>query len=144
MLGPIMANRRRFMIGDFEVTTILGGTVPRDNPQGIFGMNVSEEEFAAVSAQNFLSTDASRFFFTPFLGRTPSLSDYLGESIRGRVHEIIIDLPAGLPVLRKLMNHGRTDALLRISHVAGTVSVHTDAQPKFLFGFEILASAFVF
>lgn len=86
----------------------------------------------------------SRFFFTPFLGRTPSLSDYLGETIRGRVHEIIIDLPAGLPVLRKLMSHGRTDALLRISHAAGTVSVHTDAQPKFLFGFEILASAFVF
>ena len=70
--GASFASHRRFTVGDFEVTTILGGTTPRENPQGIFGMNVSEEEFAAVSAQNFLSTDASQFFFTPTLVNTGS------------------------------------------------------------------------
>ncbi|MEJ8561831.1 MBL fold metallo-hydrolase [Yoonia sp. GPGPB17] len=72
MKGASFASHRRFMIGDFEVTTILGGTTPRENPQGIFGMNVSEEEFASVSAQNFLSTEASQFFFTPTLVNTGS------------------------------------------------------------------------
>lgn len=70
LLGPSMASHRRFMIGDFEVTTILAGTAPRENPQGIFGMNVSAEEFATVSANNFLSTDVSNFFFTPTLVNT--------------------------------------------------------------------------
>lgn len=70
--GASFSTHRRFMIGDFEVTTILGGTTPRENPQGIFGMNVSEEEFAAVSRDNFLSTDASQFFFTPTLVNTGS------------------------------------------------------------------------
>ncbi|MEL6684165.1 MAG: MBL fold metallo-hydrolase [Pseudomonadota bacterium] len=72
MKGASFATHRRFMIGDFEVTTILGGTTPRENPQGIFGMNVSEEEFATVSEQNFLSTEASQFFFTPTLVNTGS------------------------------------------------------------------------
>ncbi len=69
-LGQSFAQHRRFMIGDFEVTTILGGTTPREDPQSIFGMNVSEDEFAEVSRQNFLSTDASQFFFTPTLINT--------------------------------------------------------------------------
>lgn len=72
MMGASFATHRRFMIGDFEVTTILGGTTPRENPQGIFGMNVSEDEFAEVSAANFLSTAASQFFFTPTLVNTGS------------------------------------------------------------------------
>ncbi len=72
MQGASFATHRRFTIGDFEVTTILGGTTPRENPQGIFGMNVSAEEFAEVSRDNFLSTDASQFFFTPTLVNTGS------------------------------------------------------------------------
>lgn len=70
MLGNSMANHRRFMIGDFEVTTILGGSAPRENPQGIFGMNVSPETFAQVSDDNFLSTEVSNFFFTPTVVNT--------------------------------------------------------------------------
>ncbi len=72
MKGASFATHRRFMIGDFEVTTILGGTTPRENPQGIFGMNVSEDEFSSVSRENFLSTEASQFFFTPTLVNTGS------------------------------------------------------------------------
>ena len=67
-MGPSRgAVHTRFTLGEFEVTTLLAGTAPRDNPQGIFGMNVSAEEFAAVSAQNFLPTDMAQFFFTPTL-----------------------------------------------------------------------------
>jgi glyoxylase-like metal-dependent hydrolase (beta-lactamase superfamily II) len=72
MMGASFARHRRFMIGDFEVTTILAGTNPRENPQGIFGMNVSPEEFASVAQANFLSTDVAQFFFTPTVVNTGS------------------------------------------------------------------------
>lgn len=72
MMGTSFARHRRFMIGGFEVTTILGGTAPREEPQGIFGMNVSPEEFAAVSEANFLSTSVSQFYFTPTVVNTGS------------------------------------------------------------------------
>ncbi len=72
MMGASFAQHRRFSLGQFEVTTILAGTTPRDEPQGIFGMNVSAEEFAAVSAENFLSTTQSQFFFTPTVVNTGS------------------------------------------------------------------------
>jgi len=72
MMGASFARHRRFMIGGFEVTTILAGTTPRENPQGIFGMDASAEEFAEVSRANFLSTDVSQFFFTPTVVNTGS------------------------------------------------------------------------
>lgn len=69
-MGASFAQHRRFMIGNFEVTAILAGTTPREEPQGIFGMNVSAEEFLAVSRANFLSTEVSQFFFTPTVVNT--------------------------------------------------------------------------
>lgn len=72
MMGASFARHRRFMIGGFEVTTILAGTTPREEPQGIFGMNVSPEEFAAVSEANFLSTNVAQFYFTPTVVNTGS------------------------------------------------------------------------
>lgn len=71
-MGASVPTHRRFMLGGFEITTLLAGTTPRDNPQGIFGMNVSEEEFAKVSADNFIPTDVAQFFFTPTLINTGS------------------------------------------------------------------------
>ncbi|UWQ96159.1 MBL fold metallo-hydrolase [Rhodobacteraceae bacterium M385] len=70
MLGNSFAQHRRFTIGAFEVTTILAGTTPREEPQGIFGMNVDADTFAEVSAANFLSTEVSQFFFTPTMVNT--------------------------------------------------------------------------
>ncbi len=58
---------RRFQIGGFTVTTLLDGGGPSDNPQGIFGMNVSAEEFAEVSAENFIPADSFQGYFTPVL-----------------------------------------------------------------------------
>ena len=59
-------------IGDFEVSTLLAGTRTAPEPQTIFGMNVSAEEFAAVSAQNFIPADKNQFFFTPTVVRAGS------------------------------------------------------------------------
>lgn len=63
---------KRFTVGGFEVTTLLGGTMTRDNAQGIFGTNVTPEEFAEVSEENFIPTDKAQFFFTPVLVNTGS------------------------------------------------------------------------
>lgn len=70
VMGASFARHRRFTLGGFEVTTLLAGTTPREDPHGIFGTNVSAEEFAEVSATNFLSTERSQFFFTPVVVNT--------------------------------------------------------------------------
>ncbi|WP_375553888.1 MBL fold metallo-hydrolase [Roseovarius mucosus] len=65
MLGASTTRYNRVTLGDFEVTTLLAATTPRPDPQTIFGLNVSAEEFAAVSAANNIPTDQAQFFFTP-------------------------------------------------------------------------------
>jgi glyoxylase-like metal-dependent hydrolase (beta-lactamase superfamily II) len=70
MKGPSAARFNRFVLGDFEVTALLGGMATRDEPQTIFGMNVTPDEFAEVSAANFLPIDRTQFFFTPTLVNT--------------------------------------------------------------------------
>lgn len=72
MKGLDIAKSRRVKVGGFEVTTLLAGTAARDEPQGIFGMNVSAEEFASVSEDNFVPTDKVQFFFTPTVVNTGS------------------------------------------------------------------------
>jgi glyoxylase-like metal-dependent hydrolase (beta-lactamase superfamily II) len=67
-----MPRARGFRLGAFEVTTLLAGSARREDPQKIFGTNVTPEDFAAVSAANFIGTDAAQFFFTPTLVRTGS------------------------------------------------------------------------
>ncbi|MGV6805591.1 MAG: MBL fold metallo-hydrolase [Ruegeria sp.] len=63
---------RSFQLGDFTVTTLLDGSLPRDGAQEIFGGGASDEEFAKVSADNFISADVAQFFFTPTLVNTGS------------------------------------------------------------------------
>lgn len=72
MMGMATTKFNRFKLGAFEVTTILAGTRTVPNPQGIFGMNVTPEEFAKVSADNNIPTDAAQFFFTPTVVNTGS------------------------------------------------------------------------
>ncbi len=64
-MTPPNAIKHSFMLGDFEVSTLLAGTRTVENPQEIFGLNVPPEDFAAVSAANFIPTDRAQFFFTP-------------------------------------------------------------------------------
>jgi len=62
---PANAKQNSFALGDFSVSTLLAGTRTADNPQAIFGMNVTPEEFAEVSQNNFIPADKNQFFFTP-------------------------------------------------------------------------------
>ncbi|MCG3268233.1 MBL fold metallo-hydrolase [Yoonia sp. I 8.24] len=63
------AVQNTFDLGEFQVSTLLAGTRAVEDVQTIFGMNVSEEEFAAVSAENFIPSDKAQFFFTPTVVR---------------------------------------------------------------------------
>ena len=63
------AIKHGFTVGEFEVATLLAGTRAVESPQNIFGMNVSADEFDAVSAANFLPSDIAQFFFTPTVVR---------------------------------------------------------------------------
>jgi glyoxylase-like metal-dependent hydrolase (beta-lactamase superfamily II) len=70
MMGPASTRFNRVKLGAFEVTTLLAATAPRPDPQTIFGLNVSAEEFNAVSAAANLPTDQAQFFFTPTVVNT--------------------------------------------------------------------------
>ena len=68
--GSGFAPWNRFKLGAFEVTTLLAGTRAGDKPQETFGTNASPEDFAALSAANFLPADRTQNFFTPTLVNT--------------------------------------------------------------------------
>ncbi len=70
MQGASTPNFTRFKLGSFEVTTLLDSSSSTDNPQTIFGMNATEDEFAAASAAAFIPSDKVQFFFTPTLVNT--------------------------------------------------------------------------
>lgn len=72
MKGADFAKHNRFMLGDFEVTTLLAGSATRDEPQTIFGMNATPEEFANASEEAFIPADKVQFFFTPTVVNTGS------------------------------------------------------------------------
>jgi len=68
--GSGFAPWNRFKLGGFEVTTLLAGTRAGDKPQETFGMNASPEDFAALSAANFIPADMTQNFFTPTVVNT--------------------------------------------------------------------------
>ncbi len=70
--GPQIPRISRFNVGDFEVTTLLVGSRTVEEPQGIFGMNVSADEFAAASQEARIPVDKAQFFFHPTLVNTGS------------------------------------------------------------------------
>lgn len=70
MQGSGFAPWNRFKLGAFEVTTLLAGTRAGDKPQETFGTNASPEDFAALSAANFIPADRTQNFFTPTVVNT--------------------------------------------------------------------------
>ncbi len=70
MKGAGFAPYNRFKLGAFEVTTLLAGTRTVPDPQTIFGLNASAEEFTAASEAAMIPTDKAQFFFTPTLVNT--------------------------------------------------------------------------
>ena len=72
MMGVDTTRFNRVKVGDFEVTTLLAGTMPRPDPHSIFGLNVSAEAFNEASAAANIPTDQAQFFFTPTVVNTGS------------------------------------------------------------------------
>ena len=70
MLGMSTTRFNRFGLGEFEVTALLAGTQTVESPQGIFGLNASEQDFAAASAAANIPVDKAQFFFTPTVVNT--------------------------------------------------------------------------
>ncbi|WP_324753813.1 MBL fold metallo-hydrolase [Roseovarius sp. Pro17] len=70
MLGADAATHRRITLGEFEVTTLLAGTMAREDPHSIFGLNVDEATFRQVAQDALLPADVAQFFFTPTLVNT--------------------------------------------------------------------------
>ncbi len=70
MLGAKNAAFHRIALGDFEVTTLLASTREFDNPQSIFGLNATPEDFRAASADANIPADRVQFFFTPSVVNT--------------------------------------------------------------------------
>ncbi|MGB7206573.1 MAG: MBL fold metallo-hydrolase [Anderseniella sp.] len=63
-------SHRRFKLGEFDLTTINDGAIALENPQDIFGINASKEEFEAQAKANFLPTDKLQISFTPVIINT--------------------------------------------------------------------------
>lgn len=71
---------RAFQIGDFTVSTLLSGSVPRDGMKEIFGGGASDADWTRVAEENFISPDAGQFYFTPTLVTTPSSETILFDT----------------------------------------------------------------
>lgn len=131
---PAMTLAHSFTLGDFKVVTLLDGTALRDEPQGIFGMNVSPEEFQTVSEANFIGTDNAQFFFTPTLVDTGS-------------ERILFDTGLGQGGLQKALGQAGygTDDITHVvithmhpDHIGGLMS---DGAPTFANAAYITGSA---
>jgi len=67
-----LPSARSFTLGDFSVTTLLDGSRVVDGSKAIFGGDATDEDFARVSAENFIPADQAQFYFTPTLVDTGS------------------------------------------------------------------------
>lgn len=70
MLGAATTRFNRVKLGGFEVTALLAGTRTVPDPQSIFGLDASPEEFATASAAAGIPDDRAQFFFTPTIVNT--------------------------------------------------------------------------
>lgn len=59
-------------LGSFQVASLLAGQNVTDSPRDLFAANVSDEEFARVSEENFIPADRAQFVFTPTVVNTGS------------------------------------------------------------------------
>ncbi len=57
LVGPARAPYNRIKLGGFDVTSLLAGTRTVPDPNTIFGLNATPEEFAAASEAAMIPTD---------------------------------------------------------------------------------------
>ena len=81
-----------YKVGDFIVTTLLAGSSNAKEPQKTFGMNVSADEFNAVSAANLIASDAFKAFFTPTVVDTGSEVVLFDTGLGGDVPGVVTAL----------------------------------------------------
>ncbi|KUP90637.1 MBL fold metallo-hydrolase [Tritonibacter horizontis] len=70
--APKPLHARAFQVGDYTVHSLLAGSAARDGVQDIFGGGATDDAFAEVAAENFISDDKAQFYFTPTLVDTGS------------------------------------------------------------------------
>ena len=70
--APTAGASRSFNLGSLKVTTLLDGSAMRDGPKAMFAADATDEEFANLSAENFVPSDTVQFYFTPTLVDTGS------------------------------------------------------------------------
>jgi len=70
MLGTQNPLYNRIALGDFEVTSILAGSARIEAPHKVFGLNVSDDDFAAASLAANIPDNVAQFFFTPTVVNT--------------------------------------------------------------------------
>lgn len=71
-MGPAAGASRSFTLGDFTVTTLLTASATRDDARQLFAADATDEEFAALSAENFISDQSLQLYVTPTLVDTGS------------------------------------------------------------------------
>ena len=73
MMGPSFTLHRRFSLGSLEITTLLSATTTVENdPQTIFGLNASKEDFTQACVDANIPTDKFQMFYTPTVVNTGS------------------------------------------------------------------------
>ncbi len=68
--GAAQASFYRFVLGDFEVTTILDGAVQLEGPHPIFGQNMDAGEVEDLAEKNFLPRTRMEISFAPVVVNT--------------------------------------------------------------------------
>lgn len=115
---------RAFKLGNLGVTTLLDGSLPREGAKDIFGGGASDEDFARVSAENFIPADTAQFFFTPTLVDTGAelvlFDTGLGQGGITRALEAAGVAPEAIDVV--VITHMHPD------HIGGMM---TDGAPTF-------------
>lgn len=61
---------RSFAVGEIEVVALKAGGFPSDMPHSLFGTNVDQATFDAVSSENFIPANSTYLDVTPTLVRT--------------------------------------------------------------------------
>lgn len=113
---------RTFALGDMQVTALRAGALPNDAPHDLFGTNVDDATFAAVSAENFIPADRVVIDITPTLVRTGGETVLLdaGLDAAGLVASLASAGVAPGDVTRVALSHLHPDHIGGLADEAGS------------------------